>query len=175
MCGGPLGPCPGEVSPSRAQAGQTPSPTPVPSGSGGGGGGTNSGSGEESGHKSEKLSGGAIAGIAVGSALGAALLLFLLVYLCRRSGGTRTRSLEMPPPAPAPAAAAGGRKAPEMTSGAAVAQLTTIGHPNARARESELRPNADAGERAPPRHQRSARLAHGKEEGGARLLTVWPN
>ncbi|CAD6214240.1 unnamed protein product [Miscanthus lutarioriparius] len=136
LCGGPLGPCPGEVSPSPAPAGQTPSPTPVPSGSGSGGGGgssggTNGGSGGESGHKSKKLSGGAIAGIAVGSALGAALLLFLLVCLCRRSGGTRTRSLEMPPPAPAPAAAAGGRKAPEMTSGAAVAPLTTIGHPNA--------------------------------------------
>ncbi|XP_066381273.1 probable inactive receptor kinase RLK902 [Miscanthus floridulus] len=134
LCGGPLGPCPGEVSPSPAPAGQTPSPTPVPSGSGGGGGssgGTNGGSGGESGHKSKKLSGGAIAGITVGSALGAALLLFLLVCLCRRSGGTRTRSLEMPPPAPAPAAAAGGRKAPEMTSGAAVAPLTTIGHPNA--------------------------------------------
>jgi len=129
-----LGPCPGEVSPSPAPAGQTPSPTPVPSGSGGGGGssgGTNGGSGGESGHKSKKLSGGAIAGIAVGSALGAALLLFLLVCLCRRSGGTRTRSLEMPPPAPAPSAAAGGRKPPEMTSGAAVAPLITIGHPNA--------------------------------------------
>ena len=125
LCGGPLGPCPGEVSPSPAPAGQTPSPTP------GSSGGTNGGSGGESGHKSKKLSGGAIAGIAVGSALGAALLLFLLVCLCRRSGGTRTRSLEMPPPAPAPAAAAGGRKAPEMTSGAAVAPLTTIGHPNA--------------------------------------------
>ncbi|XP_066396355.1 probable inactive receptor kinase At1g48480 [Miscanthus floridulus] len=136
LCGGPLGPCPGEVSSSPAPAGQTSSPTPVPSGSGGGGGGgssggTNSGSGGESGHKSKKLSGGAIAGIAVGSALGAALLLFLLVCLCRRSGGTRTRSLEMPPPAPAPAVAAGGRKAPEMTSGAVVAPLTPIGHPNA--------------------------------------------
>jgi len=131
LCGGPLGPCPGEVSPSPAPAGQTPSPTPVPTGSGGGGGGTNSGSGGGNGHKSKKLSGGAIAGIAVGSALGAALLLFLLVCLCRRSGGTRTRSLEMPPPAPAAAAVAGGRKPPEMTSGAAVAPLTTIGHPNA--------------------------------------------
>ncbi|EER90996.1 probable inactive receptor kinase At1g48480 [Sorghum bicolor] len=137
LCGGPLGPCPGEVSPSPAPAGQTPSPTPVPSGSGGGGGGgasgdgTNGGSGGENGHKSKKLSVGAIAGIAIGSALGAALLLFLLVCLCRRSGGTRTRSLEMPPPAPAAAAVAGGRKPPEMTSGAAVAPLTTIGHPNA--------------------------------------------
>lgn len=133
LCGGPLGPCPGEVSPSPAPAGQTPSPTPaVPSGGGGGGssGGTNGGSGGGSGHKS-KLSGGAIAGIAVGSALGAALLLFLLICLCRRSRGNRTRSLEMPPPAPSAAAAAGGRKPPEMTSGAAVAPLTTIGHPNA--------------------------------------------
>ncbi|CAL4944009.1 unnamed protein product [Urochloa decumbens] len=134
LCGGPLGPCPGEVSPSPAPAGQTPSPTPVPSGSGGGGGsngGSNGGNGGGSGHKSKKLSGGAIAGIAVGSALGAALLLFLLVCLCRRSGGTKTRSLEMPPPSPTPAAVAGGRKPPEMTSGAAVAPVTTIGHPNA--------------------------------------------
>ncbi|NP_001151626.2 atypical receptor-like kinase MARK precursor [Zea mays] len=127
LCGGPLGPCPGEVPPSPAPAGQTPSPTPVPSGSGGGGG-TNGGSGVENGHKGKKLSGGAIAGIAIGSALGAALLLFLLVCLCRRSGGIRTRSLEMPPSSPAPA---GGRKPPEMTSAAAVAPLTTIGHPNA--------------------------------------------
>lgn len=134
LCGGPLGPCPGEVSPSPAPAGQTPSPTPVPSGSGGGSGsngGSNGGNGGGSGHKSKKLSGGAIAGIAVGSALGAALLLFLLVCLCRKSGGTKTRSLEMPPPSLTPAAVAGGRKPPEMTSGAAVAPLTTIGHPNA--------------------------------------------
>jgi hypothetical protein len=126
LCGGPLGPCPGEVPPSPAPAGQTPSPTPVSSGSGGGG--TNGGSGVENGHKSKKLSGGTIAGIAIGSALGAALLLFLLVCLCRRSGGIRTRSLEMPPSSPAPAC---GRKPPETTSAAAVAPLTTIGHPNA--------------------------------------------
>nr|CAB3498459.1 unnamed protein product [Digitaria exilis] len=134
LCGGPLGPCPGEVSPSPAPAGQTPSPTPVPSGSGGGSGsngGSNGGNGGGSGHKSKKLSGGAIAGIAIGSALGAALLLFLLVCLCRRSWGTKTRSLEMPPPSSTPAVAAAGRKPPEMTSGAAVAPLTTIGHPNA--------------------------------------------
>ncbi|RLN19946.1 hypothetical protein C2845_PM02G00860 [Panicum miliaceum] len=132
LCGGPLGPCPGEVSPSPAPAGQTPSPTPVPSGSGSGGsnGGSNGGNGGESGHKSKKLSGGAIAGIAIGSALGAALLLFLVCF-CRRSRGTKTQSLEMPPPSPTPAAVAGGRKPPEMTSGAAVAPLTTIGHPNA--------------------------------------------
>ncbi|RCV41226.1 hypothetical protein SETIT_9G118600v2 [Setaria italica] len=133
LCGGPLGPCPGGVSPSPAPAGQTPSPTPVPSGSGGGGasnGGSNGGNGGRSGHKSKKLSGGAIAGIAVGSALGAALLLFLFVCLCRKSGGTKTRSLEMPPPSSTPVAVAGGRKPPEMTSGAAVAPLTTIGHPN---------------------------------------------
>ncbi|WVZ60257.1 hypothetical protein U9M48_010304 [Paspalum notatum var. saurae] len=126
LCGGPLGPCPGE-SPSPAPAGQT--PTPVPSG--GGGGGSNGGNGGGSDHESKKLSGGAIAGIAIGSALGAALLLFLLVCLCRRSGATKTRSLEMPPPSPTPAAVAGGRKPPEMTSGAAVAPLTTIGHPSA--------------------------------------------
>ncbi|GJN23537.1 hypothetical protein PR202_gb11194 [Eleusine coracana subsp. coracana] len=127
LCGGPLGPCPGEASPSPAPAGQPSSPTAPTSG-----GGTNSnGNGGGSGSKGKKLSGGAIAGIAVGSALGAALLLFLLICLCRRSGRTKTRSLEMPPPATTTAAATGGRKPPEMTSGAAVAPLTTIGHPNA--------------------------------------------
>ncbi|XP_062214796.1 probable inactive receptor kinase RLK902 [Phragmites australis] len=125
LCGGPLGPCPGEASPSPAPAGQPSSPTPVPSGGGKGG------NGGASGNKSKKLSGGAIAGIAIGSALGAALLLFLLVCLCRRSGRTKTRSLEMPPPSPTTAAVAGGRKPPEMISGAAVAPLTTIGHTNA--------------------------------------------
>lgn len=126
LCGGPLGPCPGESSPSPAPAGQPVSPV-APSG---GGGTNNNGNGGGSGSKSKKLSGGAIAGIAIGSALGAALLLFLLVCLCRRSGRTKTRSLEMPPPTTT-TAAAGGRKPPEMTSGAAVAPLTTIGHSNA--------------------------------------------
>uniref|UniRef100_A0A0A9DN60 Ark n=1 Tax=Arundo donax TaxID=35708 RepID=A0A0A9DN60_ARUDO len=132
LCGGPMGPCPGEASPSPAPAGQPASPTPVPSGSGGGRGGN----GGESGHKRNKLSGGAIAGIAIGSALGAALLLFLLVCLCRRSGRTKTRSLEMPPPSPTTAAVVGGRKPPEMASGAAVAPLTTIGHSSAPASQS---------------------------------------
>ncbi|KAK3149555.1 hypothetical protein QOZ80_3AG0219010 [Eleusine coracana subsp. coracana] len=128
LCGGPLGPCPGEVSPSPAPAGQPSSPT-APTG---GGGTNNNGNGGRSGSKGKKLSGGAIAGIAVGSALGAALLLFLLICLCRRSERTKTRSLEMPPPpATTTAAATGGRKPPEMASGAAVAPLTTIGHPNA--------------------------------------------
>ncbi|TVU45403.1 hypothetical protein EJB05_04890 [Eragrostis curvula] len=123
LCGGPLGRCPGEA-PSPAPAGQPSSPISPTSGGGGDKGGNG-------GNKSKKLSGGAIAGIAIGSALGAALLLFLLVCLCRRSGRTKTRSLEMPPPSSTTAAVAGGRKPPEMTSGAAVAPLTTLGHPNA--------------------------------------------
>ena len=35
--------------------------------------------------------------------------------------------------------------------------------------------SASAGERAPPRHRRGARLARGEEEGGAGSLTVWPH
>jgi hypothetical protein len=126
LCGGPLGACPGEESPPPAPAGQPLSPIVPPNG----GGGSNGGNGGENGNKSKKLSGGAIAGIAIGSALGAALLLFLLVCLCRRSGRTKTRSVEMPPPSTT-AAVAGGRKPPEMTGGAAVAPLATIGHTNA--------------------------------------------
>ncbi|KAL5209093.1 hypothetical protein ABZP36_004716 [Zizania latifolia] len=124
LCGGPLGPCPGEASPSPAPGGQPASPTPAGNGGKGGNGG-------ESGKKSKKLSGGAIAGIAIGSVVGAALLLFLLVCLCCRSGRTKTRSMEMPPPAPAPAVVTAGRKPPEMTSAAAVAPVTTVGHPHA--------------------------------------------
>jgi hypothetical protein len=127
LCGGPLGACPGETSPSPAPAGQPVSPI----GPTNGGGGNNDGNGGDSGNKSKKLSGGAIAGIAIGSALGAALLLFLLVCLCCRPGRTKTQSLEMPPPSSTAAAAGGGRKPPELTSAAAVAPLTTIGHPNA--------------------------------------------
>uniref|UniRef100_A0A0D9VY50 Protein kinase domain-containing protein n=1 Tax=Leersia perrieri TaxID=77586 RepID=A0A0D9VY50_9ORYZ len=125
LCGGPLGPCPGEPSPSPSPAGGQPaSPRPANDG----GKGTNEGG---SGKKSKKLSGGAIAGIAIGSAIGAALLLFLLVCLCCRSGRTKTRSMEMPPPSSAPpVVTGGGRKPPEMTSAAAVAPMATVGHPH---------------------------------------------
>uniref|UniRef100_A0ACD5X6Q2 Uncharacterized protein n=1 Tax=Avena sativa TaxID=4498 RepID=A0ACD5X6Q2_AVESA len=120
LCGGPLGPCPGEPSPSPAPAVQPSSPTPP----------TPSAPGGNSGKKSNnKLSGGAIAGIAIGSVLGAALLLFLLICLCRRSG--RTKAPEVPPRTPSPTVIpGGGRKPPELTSGAAVAPMATIGHPH---------------------------------------------
>ncbi|KAG8062314.1 hypothetical protein GUJ93_ZPchr0003g17959 [Zizania palustris] len=121
LCGGPLGPCPGEASPSPSPDGQPASQTPA----------HNAGKGGESGRKSKKLSGGAIAGIAIGSVLGAALLLFLLVCLCCRSGHTKTRSIEMPPLAPAPAVVTAGRKPPEVTSAAAVAPMATVDHPHA--------------------------------------------
>ncbi|KAF0910264.1 hypothetical protein E2562_001450 [Oryza meyeriana var. granulata] len=126
LCGGPLGLCPGEASPSPAPGagGQPASPTPANNGGKGGNEG-------ESGKKSKKLSGGAIAGIAIGSAVGAALLLFLLVCLCCRSGRTKTRSMEMPPPSSTPAVVTAGRKPPEMASAAAVAPMATMGHPHA--------------------------------------------
>ncbi|KAM0850833.1 hypothetical protein ACQ4PT_052798 [Festuca glaucescens] len=115
LCGGPLGPCPGEPSPSPAPATQPSSPTPTPPA-------------PNSGNKKNKLSGGAIAGIAIGSVLGAAIL--LLICLCRRSGRTKTRAIEMPPPSPA-VIPAGRRKPPETASSAAIAPLAAMGHPNA--------------------------------------------
>ncbi|VAI01645.1 unnamed protein product [Triticum turgidum subsp. durum] len=114
LCGGPLGPCPGEAPPpSPAPAGRTPSPTTPAANN------PNSGNDERNDKKGNKLSGGAIAGIAIASVVGAALLLFLLICLCRRSGRTKTRALEMPPPSPSPAVIPGGRKPPELPSGAA--------------------------------------------------------
>ncbi|VAI01647.1 unnamed protein product [Triticum turgidum subsp. durum] len=98
LCGGPLGPCPGEAPPpSPAPAGRTPSPTTPAANN------PNSGNDERNDKKGNKLSGGAIAGIAIASVVGAALLLFLLICLCRRSGRTKTRALEMPPPSPSAA------------------------------------------------------------------------
>lgn len=123
LCGGPLGPCPGEASPSPAPAVKPSSPTTPATD------GENSPNGGENGEKNKKLSGGAIAGIAIGSVLGAALLLFLLICLCRRSGRTKTPALQMPPPSPTSALVAGSRKPPEVTSGAAVAPMNTVGHP----------------------------------------------
>ncbi|XP_020114411.1 probable inactive receptor kinase RLK902 [Ananas comosus] len=76
LCGGPLGPCPGEISPAPAP-GQALAPGAHSSSSGGGGGG---GGGK-------KLSGGAIAGIAIGSVAATLLVLGLLLLLCRRCGG----------------------------------------------------------------------------------------
>nr|CAD1826545.1 unnamed protein product [Ananas comosus var. bracteatus] len=73
LCGGPLGPCPGEISPAPGQA-LAPGAHSSSGGGGGGGGG-------------KKLSGGAIAGIAIGSVAATLLLLGLLLLLCRRCGG----------------------------------------------------------------------------------------
>ncbi|PKA62714.1 putative inactive receptor kinase [Apostasia shenzhenica] len=81
LCGGPLPPCPGEVSPAPAPA--APGPTSGETGGGGSGGGSGS-----------KLSGGAIAGIAVGSVALVLILLILLVFVCRRSSGRKTRAVE---------------------------------------------------------------------------------
>ncbi|CAM0875177.1 unnamed protein product [Alopecurus aequalis] len=120
LCGAPLAPCPGEPTPSPAPAAQPSSPTP----------GTDGGNTQTGGNKSNKLSGGAIAGIAIGSVLVAALLLLLLICLCRKSGRTKTRALEMPPTSPSPNAVPGSRKPPEMTSGAAVAPMAAVGHPH---------------------------------------------
>ncbi|XP_072990808.1 probable inactive receptor kinase At1g48480 [Typha latifolia] len=110
LCGGPLGPCPGEISPSPAES---------PSGAAGGGEGAGS-------KKDKKLSGGAIAGIAIGSAVGVLLVLALLILLCRRSGGGRkTRSLDAvaakPPDSAAFAADGRDKGLPDGRSGSAMA------------------------------------------------------
>ncbi|KAG1330567.1 putative inactive receptor kinase [Cocos nucifera] len=77
LCGGPLGPCPGEITPSPAAE--------VPAGVEG-----------EAKHDKKKLSGGAIAGIAIGAAAGVLIILILVVLLCRKrsSSGGKTRTLE---------------------------------------------------------------------------------
>ncbi|KAI0492963.1 hypothetical protein KFK09_027239 [Dendrobium nobile] len=111
LCGGPLAPCPGEISP-----GPAPGPAGIP---GGKGGGRTSSDGSGS-----KLSGGAIAGIAVGSAAVVLILLILLVFVCRRSGGSKTRAVEAAAvAAKPPEAVAGGRERGEV---AAVAAATGV-------------------------------------------------
>ncbi|XP_010926113.1 probable inactive receptor kinase At1g48480 [Elaeis guineensis] len=77
LCGGPLGPCPGEISPSPAAE--------VPAGVE-----------AEAKHDKKKLSGGAIAGIAIGAAAGVLIILILVVLLCRKrsSRAGKTRTLE---------------------------------------------------------------------------------
>ena len=71
LCGGPLGPCPGEraLTPAGSMEFQP-----------GAGGAADVGGGE----KKKKLSGGAIAGIAIGCVFGVLLLLALLFFLCRK-------------------------------------------------------------------------------------------
>ncbi|KAG0460995.1 hypothetical protein HPP92_021292 [Vanilla planifolia] len=70
LCGAPLGPCPGEFSPS---------PTPVSARGG------------------SKLSGGAIAGIAIGAAIVLLVLLSVMFLLCRRKGNSRAADSANPP------------------------------------------------------------------------------
>lgn len=113
LCGGPLGPCPGEIAPSPAAEGPA------------------SGAAEAQ-HKNKKLSGGAIAGIAIGAAAGFLIILILVVLLCRkrRSGAGKTRSLEAvavtgkPPETPAAAAAGRDKGAGEGANGKGAAVAT---------------------------------------------------
>ncbi|KAJ4767303.1 Leucine-rich repeat protein kinase family protein [Rhynchospora pubera] len=87
LCGGPLGPCPGEP---------VPSPGGAPAGAPGTGGETGDNGTKE---KKKKLSGGAIAGIAIGCVIGALILLALVVLLCRRGAGGR-KTAAVPPKVP---------------------------------------------------------------------------
>ncbi|KAL6649516.1 hypothetical protein ACP70R_013740 [Stipagrostis hirtigluma subsp. patula] len=70
LCGGPLGPCPGET---------VPAPAGSPESQPGAGGAADVGGG-----KKKKLSGGAIAGIAIACVFGVLLLLALIFFLCRK-------------------------------------------------------------------------------------------
>ncbi|KAG0455517.1 hypothetical protein HPP92_024809 [Vanilla planifolia] len=124
LCGSPLPPCPGEISPV---------PTPAaagPSGKNTNGDGkiaTGGSSGENGGSSGSKLSGGAIAGIAIGSAIVVLILLVLLVFLCRRSGGGKAQAVEVAAVAPKPeAAAAGGRERVEAAAGGSAASAVAV-------------------------------------------------
>ncbi|XP_010916205.1 probable inactive receptor kinase At1g48480 [Elaeis guineensis] len=115
LCGGPLGPCPGEIAPSPAAEGPA------------------SGAAEAE-HKKKKLSGGAIAGIAIGAAAGVLIILILVVFLCRkrRSGAGKTRSLEAvvvsgkPPETPAAAAVGRDKGAGEGANGKGAAAAAAV-------------------------------------------------
>ncbi|CAL9771616.1 unnamed protein product [Musa acuminata subsp. burmannicoides] len=91
LCGGPLGRCPGEISPSPTAEGPA--------------AGNADGAGENDHSKKKKLSGGAIAGIAIGAAALLLIVLVVLILLCR---GKKAQS--------SGAAAAGGK---QMEMGAA--------------------------------------------------------
>lgn len=54
-----------------------------------------SGSTENIGGKKKKLSGAAVAGIVIGCVLGFIFLVILLIYLCRKKGSKKTRSVDM--------------------------------------------------------------------------------
>ncbi|CAL9123169.1 unnamed protein product [Musa acuminata var. zebrina] len=90
LCGGPLGRCPGEISPSPTAEGPAAG---------------NADGGENDHSKKKKLSGGAIAGIAIGAAALLLIVLVVLILLCR---GKKAQS--------SGAAAAGGK---QMEMGAA--------------------------------------------------------
>ncbi|KAJ8480096.1 hypothetical protein OPV22_023823 [Ensete ventricosum] len=94
LCGGPLGRCPGEISPSPSAEGPA--------------AGNADGAGENDHSKKKKLSGGAIAGIAIGAAALLLIVLVVLILLCRGKKGKKAQSSE--------AAAAGGK---QMEMGAA--------------------------------------------------------
>lgn len=117
LCGGPLPPCPGEISPVSPPTADGPA------------GGNSSGGKGSSGSGGSKLSGGAIAGIAIGSAAVVLILLILLVFVCRRSGGNKTRTVEVASAAAKPPdAAAGGRERSDAAfSAAAPAAVAAMG------------------------------------------------
>lgn len=106
LCGGPLGPCPGE---------SVPSPGGSPAGAPGTGGETG-GNGAKG--KKKKLSGGAIAGIAIASVVGALILLALVVLLCRRGAGAR-KTAAVPPKGPELGTNGGVRSVPAGGNGSA--------------------------------------------------------
>lgn len=112
LCGGPLGPCPGEpvLSPGGSPAG---APGAEPEGNGTGG------------KKKKKLSGGAIAGIAIGSVVGALILLGLILLLCRRGSGGR-KTAAVPPKGPEPASN-GTRSIPPAGNGSAFGGAAAVG------------------------------------------------
>ncbi|KAK8923498.1 putative inactive receptor kinase [Platanthera zijinensis] len=114
LCGGPLPPCPGEISPVSPPEAEGPA-------GGNGSGKLTPGSGRE-GASGSKLSGGAIAGIAIGSAAVILILLILLVFVCRRSAGNKTRTVEVASVAAKPPdAVAGGRDRGDAAETAAAA------------------------------------------------------
>lgn len=77
LCGKPLGPCPPDV----------PIPSIGPS--------VDTGGESGEGGKRKKLSGSAVAGIAIGCVFGFIFIVILAIFLCRKRGSKRTRSIDM--------------------------------------------------------------------------------